>query len=323
MLKILFMRRFKKTPDGVMRTSGTHIKLRDYFLYCLQHPQLEPYLYFTPDSDFDASEVWAGIPREKIVREIDLNNYGGLFLTGRDWKFLPKTLHDKKIINRLASIEQCQPDHLVFRYLKRPAFRICASREIHQAILPYVSDETLVINNGIPLELFNGNGEKKSRSIMIWARKQPAFGAKLFEAIKNRGRQAALLVHNLPREQFAQRLKESDIAITLPEKTEGFYMPALEAMASGCAVICPDAIGNRAFCIHEQTCLMPRFGDLDDHLLMVERLLAEQALQENLRRQGMTMAESYSMEKERQNFYRFLDKFILTKDRLAACPTIK
>jgi hypothetical protein len=307
--KILFMRRFKKTPAGVMRTSGTHIKIKDYFLYCLQHPQLEPYLYFTADSVYGAAEVWADIPPERIVSEARLDLYDALFLTGRDWKFLPKSLPGKKIINRLASIQQCQPEHPVFRYLKRPAFRICASREIHEAILPYISGEAVVINNGIPLELFGANGEK-SRAIMIWARKQPEFGAKLFAAIKDRGWPVNLLVNNLPREQFAQRLKESDVAITLPEETEGFYMPALEAMASGCAVICPDAGGNRAFCLHEQTCLMPQLGDLHEHLDMLERLLHNQTLKENLRRQGMAMAQSYSVEKEREKFYRFLEKYI-------------
>jgi len=294
-----------------MRTSGTHLKLRDYFLYCLQHPQLEPYLYFTPDSDYGASEVWADIPRERIVREIQLDHYPVLFLTGKDWKFLPKSLNGKKVINLLQSLEQCEESHQVFRYLKRPALRICASREIGAAIQPHKNGEAAVIEYGIPLDLFRAATGKKANSILIWAKKQPEFGTKLFETLKARGLEVALLVENIPREQFAQRMGESGIVISLPLDKEGFYLPALEAMASGCAVICPDAIGNRAFCIHEQTCLMPKFGDLDDHLLMVERLLAEQALKENLRRQGMAMAESYSMEKERENFYRFLEKYIL------------
>jgi hypothetical protein len=29
-------------------------------------------------------------------------------------------------------------------------------------------------------------------------------------------------------------------------------------MAAGCAVICPDALGNRSFCRHGETCLMPQ-----------------------------------------------------------------
>jgi len=294
-----------------MRTSGTHIKIRDYFLHCLQHPQLEPYLYFTPDSDYDASDVWAEIPPEKIVREIHLNKYDALFLTGKDWKFLPKSLNGKKVINLLQSLEQCEESHQVFRYLKRPAFRICASHEIGAAIRPHANGETVTIEYGIPLNLFRPAANKKENSILIWAKKQPEFGLKLFEKLKARGLEVGLQIENIAREQFAQRMGESDVVISLPLDKEGFYMPALEAMASGCAVICPDAVGNRAFCIHEQTCLMPKFGDLAEHLDMIERVQQDKILKENIRRQGMAMAESYSMEKERENFYRFLENYIL------------
>ena len=38
---------------------------------------------------------------------------------------------------------------------------------------------------------------------------------------------------------------------------EGFCLPLLEAMATGCAVVCTDAHGNRDFCVDEANCLMP------------------------------------------------------------------
>ncbi len=39
---------------------------------------------------------------------------------------------------------------------------------------------------------------------------------------------------------------------------EGFCLPILESMATGGAVVCTDAHGNRDFCIDEQNCLMPK-----------------------------------------------------------------
>jgi len=310
MHKTLFLRRFKKAPDGVMRTSGTHIKMRDYFLHCLQHPQLEPYLYFTPDSEVDASDVWAEIPRDRIVRAFALEDYPVLFLTGKDWRFLPKNLNGKKVINLLQSLEQCEPDHQVFRYLKRPAYRISASYEIGAVIRPHVTGVSEVIEYGIPLQMFKADPHKKANSILIWAKKQPEFGAKLFAALQGRGLEIRLLADNIPREQFAQWLGETDIFVALPLDKEGFYLPALEGMASGCVIICPDALGNRAFCIHEKTCLMPKFGNLDEHLQAIDRLLRDRSLKESVRRQGMAMAQSYSMEKEREKFFQFLEKFI-------------
>ena len=38
---------------------------------------------------------------------------------------------------------------------------------------------------------------------------------------------------------------------------EGFALPPLEAMATGAAVVCTDAHGNRDFCVDGVNCLMP------------------------------------------------------------------
>ena len=38
---------------------------------------------------------------------------------------------------------------------------------------------------------------------------------------------------------------------------EGFALPPLEAMATGGAVVCTDAHGNRDFCVDGENCLMP------------------------------------------------------------------
>ena len=41
---------------------------------------------------------------------------------------------------------------------------------------------------------------------------------------------------------------------------EGFCLPALESMATGGAVVCTDAHGNRDFCVDGENCLMPAPG---------------------------------------------------------------
>jgi len=99
--------------------------------------------------------------------------------------------------------------------------------------------------------------------------------------------------------------------VALPNRTEGFYLPALEGMASGCAVICSDNIGNRGFCRRDETCLMPDYDDEEQHLKMIERLLANPDIKESVRRSGMEMAKSYSLDRERTQFYQLLEKYIL------------
>ena len=53
------------------------------------------------------------------------------------------------------------------------------------------------------------------------------------------------------------------MAVTLPNHEEGFYLPALEAMAAGAIVVCPDCTGNRGFCRDLETAFRPRYA-LDD-----------------------------------------------------------
>jgi glycosyltransferase involved in cell wall biosynthesis len=92
---------------------------------------------------------------------------------------------------------------------------------------------------------------------------------------------------------------------------EGFYLPALEAMASGCAVVCDDAMGNRGFCIDGETCLVVERDDVEGHVAAVERLLGDGELRQRLRRQGREVAACYSLEEERARFYRLLDEHVL------------
>jgi glycosyltransferase involved in cell wall biosynthesis len=40
---------------------------------------------------------------------------------------------------------------------------------------------------------------------------------------------------------------------------EGFYLPALEGMAAGTLVVCPDCVGNRSFCINGLNSFVPAY----------------------------------------------------------------
>jgi glycosyltransferase involved in cell wall biosynthesis len=74
---------------------------------------------------------------------------------------------------------------------------------------------------------------------------------------------------------------------------EGFALPPLEAMATGGAVVCTDAHGNRDFCRDGENCLMPaaRRGAVRDAL---QRLLDDPALRERLGAAGIRTARDYA-----------------------------
>jgi hypothetical protein len=172
-LRMLFPRDFKATPDGSMRTSGDHVKVRDYFEHALAHPELDPYIYFTPRSVLETSDVWEGVPAERIVRDLDVSRYDLFFVTGKEWKLLPRGIEGGRLIQFVQSIRQCDPAHHLFHYFKRPAHRICTSDAVAAAAAPDVREEAVVIANGIPLDIFRPGETRRERSVLVWGRKNP------------------------------------------------------------------------------------------------------------------------------------------------------
>jgi GT2 family glycosyltransferase/glycosyltransferase involved in cell wall biosynthesis len=86
---------------------------------------------------------------------------------------------------------------------------------------------------------------------------------------------------------------------------EGFCLPALEAMATGAAVVATDAHGNRDFCVDGENCLMPA-SRTEDVRAAIERLLADPVLCERLGRAGIQTATDYAWERRIDALERFL-----------------
>jgi GT2 family glycosyltransferase/glycosyltransferase involved in cell wall biosynthesis len=88
---------------------------------------------------------------------------------------------------------------------------------------------------------------------------------------------------------------------------EGFALPPLEAMATGAAVVCTDAHGNRDFCIDGHNCLMPdpHAGAVADALA---RLLGDRQLRERLGRAGIETAQAYAWERRIDALEAFFDR---------------
>jgi GT2 family glycosyltransferase/glycosyltransferase involved in cell wall biosynthesis len=85
---------------------------------------------------------------------------------------------------------------------------------------------------------------------------------------------------------------------------EGFALPPLEAMASGCAVVCTDAHGNRDFCADGVNCLMPE-PTPDAVAAALARLLADPELRARLGQAGIETAADYAWERRIDALERF------------------
>jgi glycosyltransferase involved in cell wall biosynthesis len=74
---------------------------------------------------------------------------------------------------------------------------------------------------------------------------------------------------------------------------EGFALPPLEAMATGGAVVCTDAHGNRDFCVDGENCLMPE-PNVAAVSAALARLLTDASLRALLGGAGVETAKAYA-----------------------------
>ena len=301
--KILFIRRFRKI-------SGGQIKVRDYFRHCLNHPKLEPFIHFTPDSRLNLLDGFWEEAKACMVEHVDLQQYDLLFLAGRDWEHLPDPRPTMPVVNLIQHVKHASREDKRYRFLSKPAYRICVSEAIKNQIKMLAAGPVETIPNGIDLTLFSGsqNGRQQHK-LLILGKKNPELGKALYQALQQRGIQATLIIKFVPQEQFVDLLKQHAIFVGLPNRTEGFYLPALEAMACGCAVIVSDAVGNRDFCIPNETALMPVYNHFEETLHAILVLLNDFTLRKKLQYNGMKMAANYGLDRERERFYAFLDRF--------------
>ena len=85
---------------------------------------------------------------------------------------------------------------------------------------------------------------------------------------------------------------------------EGFALPPLEAMATGAAIVCTDAHGNRDFCVDGVNCLMPEASAREVGSAL-ERLLSDPELRTRLGRAGIETAGEYAWERRIDALERF------------------
>lgn len=294
------------------KRGGGQIKSRDYFLHCLAHPELDPYISFTDADRFPQHDAfWKQVPHNRVLSKADVNEFDLFFISGRNWKYVPKDLGGKPVLNLLQSIKECAPGAPEHRYFKRAALRICVSHGVERASALYRNGDAVVIEPGIPLDLFRPGEKRAGGAVLIWGRKDAPFATCLQEELRRRGINAEVLVDYLPRDEWARKLGTLDVFVGLPQAEEGFYLPALEAMACGAAVVCADATGNRSFCIPGETCLSPPPRDLVAYVGAVQRLLSERNLAEQIRTTGLAIAQRYSIDREREALYRLLEERVL------------
>jgi glycosyltransferase involved in cell wall biosynthesis len=109
-----------------------------------------------------------------------------------------------------------------------------------------------------------------------------------------------------PSDEEVNRLFNEATVFLQTSTHEGFCLPPLESMATGGAVVCTDAHGNRDFCIAGENCLIPE-ADRQAVTRAVRRLLDDAQLRERLGTAGIATAAGYGWAQRIDALERFLN----------------
>ncbi len=257
MRTVLFYRTFRKFHGG-------HLKVWDYFNHVLASPEFTPRIEFGPRSKWDRTNPWWNA-REYIVDSWHSVHPDVFFVAGRDWLMLdqhPDAGADIPVVNLVQHVRHAEPTSTRFEFLSRKAIRICVSEEVAKPVREtgLTQGPLIAIPNALDLESMpTPTGAKRDIDVLIAALKQPDLGEELGRCLKQPGRRIEVLSKLLPRSEYLSRVKQARTTVFLPNETEGFYLPALEGMALGTLVVCPDCVGNRSFCLPDHNAFRPDY----------------------------------------------------------------
>ncbi|OJX75883.1 glycosyltransferase [Magnetospirillum sp. 64-120] len=302
---MLFVRDFRHMTGG-------HLKFSHYLDYAAASGLVRPWLYLSEGSA-DPQGLFAAAGVRRVRRPVDADSY---FVAGLDWGVLDWAgveTRGKPVINLVQHVRHANPDDPRYPYLSRPALRICPSQEVADAlrVTGRVNGEIVVIPYGIDvLDAERPAIRPQPGRVFIGGLKNPAV-AELVARHLQPPLRVDLCNEQTPRGAYLERLAGAALCVLLPTPTEGYFLPAIEAMVLGVPVVTVDCVGNRSFCRHEQSCLIADY-DVDSLVAAALRLADDAALSERLRRGGHDMAQGQGRSQERQSFLSCLARVVET-----------
>jgi glycosyltransferase involved in cell wall biosynthesis len=300
---ILFFRKYK-------RFHGGHLKVWNYFNHVLAAPGFDARVLFDAGSSWDATNPWREARGREVASPHEIEP-DALFVAGRDWQRLDGLGlldRDLPLLNLIQHIRHVDDWSIQSRYLSRRAIRLCVSDEVAAGIQAAGSHGPIVvIPNGIDVPLADPHDTaERPLDLFIAGLKQPAMATRAAASLAAPGRSIEVFGELAPRDAFLAAMRRARVTLFLPNEDEGFYLPALEGMALGTIVVCPDCVGNRAFCLPGANAFRPPYA-FDALIAATEEALALPRTQASaLKTAAFETAGRHSPVAERAAFLRVL-----------------
>lgn len=318
---VLFYRRFLKPGAG---TNGGNLKVRDSYNHFATSENWISEIHFSPDTIWspDSPNLWTDL-RPNALPDFKPERADLLFFSGRDWLSLSPQMRANPPVPVLNIV---QPRHVREEdkrraFLQHPAIRIAKSEHGGRILREHgVNGPLFVIPDTIDLSALPPVPASKDIDVLVPGLKQPDFARQVYQKLAawNEAKALGLNIHlQLPpklstRREFLQLVGRAKIIAFIPldlkRGGEGFYLPALEAMALRTLVVCPHAIGNVDHCLDGVNCLVPEFT-VDGVVKGVKKMFSlSKEEQLALCRAGLQTADEHDLAHERRAILELADR---------------
>jgi hypothetical protein len=296
------------------RFQGGHLKVFHYFEHVRSSPSYDALIHFTPDSVWDETNPWHGLP-ETVIQGCACERADVLFLAGMDWRALPaqrRAASRVPIVNLIQDFRPTRPAAQLHQFISHRAIRVCIGAEIAQSLhdTGLVRGPIFTVPVGIDLAGLPAPRPAHERDLdcVVLAVKDARLGGAVAEGLTKAGARVLLVERPLPRDELLAAMARARVAVLLPASVEGAYMPALECMALETVVVCPDCVGNRSFCRDGETCWVPKRNRRAIVKAARAALAASPQELAPLLAAARERSADHALERERERFLGILDR---------------
>jgi len=166
--------------------------------------------------------------------------------------------------------------------------------------------ESNIVPNGVDQNIFYESASSRNKNQILCLPRKNKTDLEKIKAIVLAQKPEVTFVEadNLTQEQIALEYRKSDIFLATGYP-EGFGLPPLEAMFSGCAVVGFTGGGALEFMQHEKTALVAKDGDCKAAANSLLKVLNEPQLKESLRSNGLRISQNYTLQKMKTSLTKF------------------
>jgi glycosyltransferase involved in cell wall biosynthesis len=277
-------------------------------------PRHEALVRFSEESVWGPDNPW-GAARDHVLGLGQEIRPDVLFLSGVDWTMIDRADWAESpvpIINLIQHVWHAAPNDKLgrSRFLPHKAIRICVSPEVARAIerTGRVRGPVFTIPDAIDFDRLAGlaRSDPPDLDLLVLANKQPERGHAILDRLAGSGR-TDIVDTRSPHGEVLDRIARAAVTVFVPNPKEGFYLPALEGMALGTIVVCPDCVGNRSYCIDRVNCFRPPYA-VESIVADAREALVRRAELAGMIESAAEMARGHDLSVERGAFLEILDR---------------